>query len=715
MHTQQLSDHFVRFYHEDALLVADISSFLSAALDGGSAIIIGEQQRIDAVQRQLEQIVPNAPDRLIALDAMTTLGRFMVDGWPDPARFDSSVGSVVRAAAANGGLVRAYGEMVALLCEQGLYDAAIALEALWNELGQTCTFSLFCAYRWNLFPTVELADSFKQICRVHGHACSDRHPMRVPTGGGVPDTFDLERKALALDGEVARRKEAEQLAELREVDLVEFLDNAAEGIHRVGPDGTILWANKAELTMLGYRWEDYVGRNIAQIHIDQDVIGSILARLSRGETVYDQPARLRCKDGTIKHVLLHSNGRFVDGQLRYTRCFTRDASERHALEQANLEREALVAELMVANRNKDQFLAMLGHELRNPLSPILTALDLMEARGDTVGANERNVIRRQMSHLVRLVDDLLDVARVIQDKIELQRQCIDLAPVVNHAAELAWAEIERHRHSFALQVAPGLVVNADRVRLAQVIANLLTNAARYTPDGGAIRLSAAREGAAIRISVQDNGRGMSAAELQHIFDLFYQGQRSIDRPEGGLGIGLSLVRRLVELHGGQVEASSAGPGLGSEFVLCLPAAAVADVPAPLPPPELGAMRVPLKVMLVDDNADVVETLGELLAMRGHLVEVCTTPSHALSVVREFLPDVAILDIGLPGMSGYELAEQIRSSMGAYPCRLIAQTGYGQQGDIARSADAGFERHMVKPICPQQLLALIERGEPGVQH
>jgi PAS domain S-box-containing protein len=633
----------------------------------------------------------------------------MVDGWPDRSRFETAVGSLVRSAAAGGRAVRAYGEMVALLCAEGHYDAAIALEGLWNDLAQTCTFSLFCAYGWNLFPTVELAHSFKQICGQHHHACSDLHPLKVPTGGDVPAMFELERKALALDAEVQRRKEAEQLAALREVDLAEFLDNAAEGIHRVGPDGTILWANKAELNMLGYHWEEYVGRNIAQFHVDQDVIASVLTRLQQGATIYDQPARLRCKDGAIKHVLMHSNGHFVDGQLRYTRCFTRDASERHALEQANAEREALLAQLTVANRNKDQFLAMLGHELRNPLSPILTAVELMEARNDASTAAERMVIRRQVTHLMRLVDDLLDVARVMQNKIELQLQRIELAPVVTHAVELARADIERHGHTFLLEQEPGLVANADRVRLAQAIANLLTNAARYTPDGGMIRLATAREGATIRISVQDNGRGMSAGDLQHIFELFYQGQRSIDRPEGGLGIGLSLVRRLTELHGGQVEAYSGGPGEGSEFVLRLPAAAGQDAAVPEAPHATSAKPAPLKILLVDDNADVVETLGELLAMRGHVVEACTTPAHALSVVGDFLPDVAILDIGLPGMSGYALAGQIRQSMGRHPCRMIAQSGYGQQADLMRSAAAGFERHMVKPICPQQLLALIERG------
>jgi PAS domain S-box-containing protein len=710
---QHGGEHFVRFYHEDQLLAADVASYLSTALECGSAIIIATEQRIAAVRRHLDVLAPHAADALIALDAAATLERFLVNGWPDRTLFQAVVGSLVRAEAGRCTTVRAYGEMVALLCAQGRYDAAIELEKLWNELAHTCTFSLFCAYGWNLFPTAELADSFRQICHQHGHACSDLQPLAPGAQPGALKLLDLERKAMALDAEVARRKDAEQLAALREVDLADFLDNAAEGIHRVGSDGVILWANKAELHMLGYHWEEYVGRHIADFHVDQEVIRSILERLRKGETIYDQPALLRCKDGTVKHVLVHSNACFMDGELRYTRCFTRDASERHALEQVNAEREALLKELMIANRNKDQFLAMLGHELRNPLSPIQMALDLMEQRGDANCAGERNIIRRQVSHLVRLVDDLLDVARVMQDKIELQQQNIALDAVVAHAAELARADIDRHRHHLMLQVGPGLAVNADKVRLAQVLANLLINAARYTADGGSISLTATGDGATIHISVKDNGRGMSGPELERVFDLFYQGHRSLDRPEGGLGIGLSLVRRLVELHGGTVAATSAGPGRGSEFVVRLPAAPAPE-PAPAPPEPWGAPE-PLNILLVDDNTDVADTLGELLAARGHNVQICNTPAHALSVVDSFRPEVAILDIGLPGMNGYELAAQLKVALGRRSCRLIAQSGYGQPADILRSISAGFERHLVKPVTVTHLLALIEGREIGARH
>lgn len=297
---QRQSEHFVRFYHDDGALAADIACYLSRALESGCAIIIATQQRIDAVRRELGVLVPHVADRLVAFDAAAMLAGFMLDGWPDRERFHAVVGSLVRDAAQRHGLVRAYGEMVALLCADGLYDAAVALEELWNELALTCTFSLFCAYKWSLFPSADHVEPFRQICSRHGHACPDlpRHEGAMPAG---------------------------QPAAPQHVDFVHFLDQAAEGIHSVSPEGTILWANKAELDMLGYSWDEYVGQPIAQFHVDQDAIRSTLERYRQGEAIHSEPASLRCKDGAIRNVLVRSNGCFVNGRLQYTRCFTRAA------------------------------------------------------------------------------------------------------------------------------------------------------------------------------------------------------------------------------------------------------------------------------------------------------------------------------------------------------------------------------------------------------
>lgn len=831
-------NHFVRFSDDEASLNAEVGAYLAQARADGTAIMISTPERLRTVQTLLDEAAPFPEGRLIALDAAATLRRFMVNDRPDPVLFDAVVGDVVRTAARQSGQVRAYGEMVSLLCAQGLYNAAIELEQLWNDLARTVEFSLFCAYRWDLFPTVELAEAFGQVCREHAHACSDLQPHYIPTSPPSSlKVLELERKALALDVEVERRKQAELTAAARANDMADFLDNAAEGIHRVGRDGIILWTNKAELDMLGYRWEEYVGQHIAQFHVDAPVIERILDRLLRGVTLHDEPARLRCKDGSIKHVVISSNGRFEEGHLRYTRCFTRDASERHerdvalkqrdqmllqapvaaallagpgfrhdlvnrrylelmgrndlqdldyalafphciggrfhqllqqvyasglsfstdeiclregaraegeryfklslepllggdnevesiiavvvdisehvrsrhVLKKAHDEREKLVEELTATNRNKDEFLAMLGHELRNPLAPIVMALELMERRGDESTSKERSLVRRQVDHLVRLVDDLLDVARVTQDKIVLKPEHIGVDQIIDKAVELASADMRARAHRLTVQAEPGMVLKADPVRLAQALANLLTNAARYTPVGGDIALNARSRDGRIRIGVTDNGRGMTAAEQQHVFDLFYQGQRGIDRADGGLGIGLSLVRRLVQLHGGSVAAFSAGPGLGSEFTLDLPASDITAPPAPPPARVAGATTDrPLNILVVDDNMDAAETIGALLTVRGHAVEICFSPEQALSRVMNFRPDVAILDIGLPGMSGHVLAERLQTILGRNSCRLIAQTGYGQAADVARSSDAGFDIHLIKPVDPARLLAIVEQ-------
>jgi len=626
-------------------------------------------------------------------------------------------------------------------------------------------------------------------------------------------------------------------------ELADFVENAVEGLHRVGPDGTILWANRAELQMLGYEWDEYVGRHIAEFHVDPETIDYILTTLLSGGALYDQPARLRCKDGSIKRVLIHSNGHFDDGQLRYTRCFTRDATERHerdvalaqrdamllnapvaaallmgrelrfhlvnnrycelfdradlvgltfgeafpnlhggsvaieiarvfatgarfeaeelalrrldaggqpceryfkfslepltgadgraegviavavevtehvrsrqAIERAHREREQLLVELSAASQAKDEFLAMLGHELRNPLSPIVTALQLMRMRGDGAHGREGEIIQRQVDHLVRLVDDLLDVSRVTRGKIELKFERVALAQVTNKAVEMASLLVVQRRHQLQVEVEPGLEWEGDPVRLAQVVSNLLTNAARYTEPGGRLWLRVRRDGPdAVEISVRDTGIGLAPEVRDQVFELFYQGKRSIDRSEGGLGIGLALVKNIVELHGGSVQARSEGRGLGSEFVVRLPLRSASAMQAPAE--QIAVTQpasTPQRVLLVDDNADGADTLGRLLRAHGHAVEVYHDPVSALAAIDRFQPTVALLDIGLPVLDGYQLAARIRALPGGQACRLVALSGYGLAADHARSEVAGFERHLVKPVNPDEAARVVAAAPP----
>ncbi|MCT9126848.1 ATP-binding protein [Cupriavidus gilardii] len=722
------TSHMVRFYDEDSILVADVREFADEALRcGGSAILIATEEHLDALLPLLRGLGPGRDDRpwytgnLITLPAQATLDRFMVDGWPDEQRFLASVGELVAAEARRAPPLHAFGEMVALLCEQGMHDAALRLEELWNDLIRRHGFRLLCAYPHRVFASDEQARHFRCVCDVHTHFYATAAGKSADIADSALRAAVWQQKALALENEVKRLREAESTLRRREIELTDFLDNAAEGVHRVAADGTILWANRAELEMLGYRYDEYVGRPITDFHVDAPVIEHILDSLKAGETLYDQPARLRCKDGSIKPVLIHSNGCFEDGKLRYTRCFTRDASDRVARELAEQQRERLLRELERASQAKDEFLAMLGHELRNPLSPIVTALQLMRMRGSTETQRERAIIERQVDHLVRLIDDLLDVSRITRGNIELKVETVQLADVLAKAVEMASRLLEQRSHRLTVDVDRSLAWQGDPVRLAQAVANLLTNAARYTDIGGEIRLSAWRddrvediaEGSAagtIVIRVRDNGIGIAADMLPHLFDLFYQGPRKIDRQEGGLGIGLALVKNLVELHGGSVSATSAGPAQGSEFTIRLPAVASAELVAAAhrdEPAAVVAAADARRVLLVDDNVDSVQALAQLLTAYGHHVQVVYDPVSALRVVERCAPDVAVLDIGLPVMDGYELVRRLRETLGDRPCRFVALTGYGQDTDRDRSRAAGFSQHLVKPVSPDALLRLIE--------
>jgi CheY-like chemotaxis protein len=345
---------------------------------------------------------------------------------------------------------------------------------------------------------------------------------------------------------------------------------------------------------------------------------------------------------------------------------------------------------------KDQFLAMLGHELRNPLAPIVTAVELLKLRGHTT--REVLTIERQSQHLTRLVDDLLDVARVTRGKLEIKRSRIDLHTVVSKAIEVAAPLIERHRHVVDVDVAPDIVVDGDEFRLAQLFANLLTNAAKYTPDSGHIRVVAERRGFEVEISVHDTGTGIAAELMPRLFAPFVQAYQSSERLQGGLGLGLALARSLAELHGGRIRAESEGPGLGSVFTVSMPLAAAGydREPTPLQSEPPQALR-PLAILVVDDNEDAAELLGASLSNRGHRVQIALDPVEALESIRRVVPEVAFLDIGLPVMDGYELAQHLRSELGASCPLLIAVTGYGQEKDRQRSAEAGFVLHLVKPV------------------
>jgi CheY-like chemotaxis protein/two-component sensor histidine kinase len=366
------------------------------------------------------------------------------------------------------------------------------------------------------------------------------------------------------------------------------------------------------------------------------------------------------------------------------------------------DRKRMETALRDADRRKDEFLAMLSHELRNPLATIRNSVQLLRMDpGDAMRRKVLEPLERQVGMLSRLVDDLMDVSRVTMGRVRLQRSDVSVGRIVRAAADSMHKEMRDRRHTFTVStVDPRLTVNVDEVRLEQVVVNLLTNAAKYTPDGGVISLSANQEGDEAVLRVRDSGIGIQPELLAHVFGLFSQGATTLDRGQGGLGIGLALVKYLVEMHGGTVAARSAGAGLGSEFIVRLPTAGSgARSSEPAEPAEQNVAPAPepgLRVLVVDDNRDSANLQATLLRHNGHQVETAYDGVNALSVALRFRPNVILLDIGLPEIDGYEVAWRIRQQDVLKGVVLVAMTGYGQPEDRRRSLAVGFDHHLVKP-------------------
>lgn len=381
---------------------------------------------------------------------------------------------------------------------------------------------------------------------------------------------------------------------------------------------------------------------------------------------------------------------------------------------AAVENARLYQRLRLEDRRKDEFLATLAHELRNPLAPIRTGLELLRDATPDVAAHTREVMARQLEHLVRLIDDLLDLSRVTRGKVTLQRERVDLWTIVGSALEVSRPMLDAAKVELVVRLpeAP-IVIDGDRTRLSQVLSNVLNNAAKYTDAGGRVEVAARVAHDDVEIRVADNGVGIPREMLTQVFEMFAQVDRSVARSQGGLGIGLTLVRGLVELHGGRVWAESAGPGRGTTVVLRLPRAAAASAahPHPAATSARAAANGSRRVLVVDDNSDAAEMLALLLHVEGHDVAVAATGEAALALVETHRPDVVFLDIGLPDMSGYDVARRLRQQSGGERILLVAVTGWGQAEDRRLSKDAGFDRHLTKPVDPQRLLKITRESRP----
>jgi signal transduction histidine kinase/DNA-binding response OmpR family regulator len=421
-----------------------------------------------------------------------------------------------------------------------------------------------------------------------------------------------------------------------------------------------------------------------------------LQRALKGEHVHQMEALIRA-DGRPPRPVLISGQALHDetGQQLGAVVSLHDMS---ASREAQLLRESR-ERLAESDRRKTEFLATLAHELRNPLAPISNGLHLLRRAPDEPAREKaREMMERQLKHMVHLVDDLLDIARISSNKVELRRERLDLAAVLSQAIETSMPAINAGGHTLEVSMPPqSLQVVGDGTRIAQVVSNLLNNAARYTPHGGRVELSATAQGTDAVITVKDTGMGIPADELPKVFEMFTQVARPLDRAQGGLGIGLALVKRLVELHGGSVEAASEGPGRGSTFTVRIPLVAAGSVPEmTLEAPDGEGCGTFFPVLVVDDNVDAAESLAALLEIEGHTVRVAHDGDTALRVAAEFAPRVVFLDIGMPGKDGYQVARELRASPGMQDVVLVALTGWGAQEDRARTRSAGFDHHLTKP-------------------
>ncbi len=486
-----------------------------------------------------------------------------------------------------------------------------------------------------------------------------------------------------------------------------MLTGIGDAVIATDANGRVVFMNPVAESLCGWTGAEAAGRSLVEVfrivneHTREPVESPVERVLADGVVI-----------GLANHTLLVArNGaerpiddsgapiRDADGEIDGVVLVFRDVTERRRYEK-DLHEEA---------RRKDEFLAMLAHELRNPLAAVSNAVQLLHhPEAESLMDWCKGVIDRQVNQLTRLVDDLLDVSRITQGKIQLRLQQVNLVTLLRSASSSVRPLIADRNHDFHVAIGPERIsIEADPTRLEQVVVNLLTNAAKYTESGGCIELNAALEAGHAIIRVRDNGIGIAPELLPHVFDLFTQGDRSLARSEGGLGIGLTMVRKLVELHGGTVEADSEGPGRGSTFTVRLPARAE-GASRPNPPGSPAFEPVKVRILLIEDNTDLGLSMSRLLKLLGHDVAVAHDGAAGVQAAHSYRPELILLDIGLPGMDGYEVIRKLRQDASTRDTRVIAMTGYGQEDERHRALAAGFDDYLTKPVDQDTLVAILHR-------
>jgi signal transduction histidine kinase len=671
--------HSVEFFDRAFYPADEIAARLTDGLARGwGTAVVAPAAHLAAIRNALGEV---ADDRLVMVDADALYRSLAAEPTARDRILGSQLATPLRELIDRCGHVRAHGELVDVFCREGDTRGAIALERWWNRQIEDLPIELHCGYSLDSFADLASLEAFRQVCAEHGCATANRAPehqlrthlillQRVTSAlseaashddiGGVV-TGDLvfaigaTRCALAIGGQLV----------------------AVRGV--TTPDEPELLA--AALDKLEASWTDRPPPAVAWLGSRATaVIPLELGGVRRGTLVLG--FRNTEPLAPTERMLVHD----ISRQLAIA------IDRAHALERARCE----AARAEAANAARDQFLSMLGHELRNPLSPILTATQLMRLRAPEVFGRERTTIERSVTQLMRLVDDLLDVTKLARGKIALVRTPALLAEVVAEALALASLALEDRNHEIRVTVPDSIWVDVDRARIAQVFARLVANAAKYTRSGGAIEIAAHVVGDYVEVAITDNGRGIAASLLPHIFELFVQAPQGTDRASGGLGVGLPLARSVVEMHGGTIAAHSAGAGTGSRFTVTLARwAPQSKDKAEKDTKRMSAVGDGRRVLVVDDNEDAAWLLAEALRLAGHEVAVCHDGNEALELARDYGPEIAFLDIGLPGLDGYTLCSRLRE-MPAKP-KVVAVTGYGQAADRDRARAAGFDMHFVKPV------------------
>jgi PAS domain S-box-containing protein len=480
-------------------------------------------------------------------------------------------------------------------------------------------------------------------------------------------------------------------------------------IFMLDPEGIVMSWNSGAERMKGYGRDEIIGRHFSHFFTPEDRAAGKpweeLATARRTGRAEMEAWRVK-KNGErfwarVVLTAVHDDA----GHLRGYAKVTQDLTERRYAQ-----------DLEKAAKNVNEFIAMLAHELRNPLAPIKMAVEVMAKAPEDAATCEamRQTIDRQSAQLARIVDDMIDIARITRGSLVIEHAPVELGEVVRRAVETSAPAIATARHALEVEVATeGLVVHGDRDRLTQLVANLLNNAARYTPAGGRIWVHARREDGHAVLSVRDTGRGIEPQIIERIFDMFVQGRSPLERVGGGLGIGLALARRIAELHGGTLQAKSEGANRGAEFVLRVP---LSQAPARHEAPRAEQKTaVPRRILVVDDNVDAATTLEVLLRSLGHETRLAHDGMAALGIAREFRPEVILLDIGMPGLDGYEVARRLRAMNLGQTFRIVAITGWGQEADRTRSKEAGFDLHLVKPVDPGVLVSVLEQRNGATLH